>query len=222
MYRLVVASAGLLAVLSMPAFAADPTVDVPMTAPGFDWTGYYAGLQAGYGWGQSDISGNDGGVFSVSPDIDGGFVGGHVAGLWQFDQAVIGAEADLNYSSIDGTAELGGPGNVVGTDIKWFGSVNAKAGYAMDRVLLYGIGGVAFAGIETSQASGSAFSETRTNVGWTVGAGVDYALTDKFVVGAQYRYYDFGSEHYDGSSDFVGRDQDTKLNTVGVNLSYKF
>ena len=40
MYRLVVANAGLLAVLSMPAFAADPTVDVPMTAPGFDWTGY--------------------------------------------------------------------------------------------------------------------------------------------------------------------------------------
>ena len=92
----------------------------------------------------------------------------------------------------------------------------------MDRVLVYGIGGVAFAGIDTSQAAGSAFSETRTNVGWTVGAGVDYALTDKFVVGAQYRYYDFGSEHYDGSNGFVDRDQDTKLNTVGINLSYKF
>ncbi|OBQ61188.1 outer membrane protein [Mesorhizobium erdmanii] len=222
MYRLVVASAGLLAVLSMPALAADPTVDLPMTAPGFDWTGYYAGLQAGYGWGQSDISGNDGGPFSVSPDIDGGFIGGHVAGLWQFEQAVIGAEADLNYSSIDGTAELGGPGNVVGTDIKWFGSVNAKAGYAMDRVLVYGMGGIAFAGIETSQAAGSEFSETRMTVGWSVGAGVDYALTDKFIVGAQYRYYDFGSEHYDGSADFVARDQDTKLNTVGINLSYKF
>ena len=217
MYRLMVASAGLLAALSVPAFAADPTVDVPMTAPGFDWTGYYAGLQAGYGWGRSDITG----PFSVSPDLGGGFVGGHVAGLWQFDQAVIGGEADLNYSSIDGTSELG-PGNTLGTDIKWFGSVNAKAGYAMDRFLVYGIGGIAFAGIETSQASGTAFSNTRTNVGWTVGAGVDYALTDKFVVGAQYRYYDFGSEHYDGSNGFADRDQDVKLNTVGINLSYKF
>ncbi|MCA0031646.1 outer membrane protein [Mesorhizobium sp. B263B2A] len=221
MHRLIVASAGLLAALSVPALAADPTVDVPMTEPGFDWTGYYAGMQAGYGLGQSDISGTGGGPFSVSPDIDGGFVGGHVAGLWQFDQAVIGAEADLNYSSVDGTADLGA-GNTFGTDVKWFGSVNAKAGYAMDRVLVYGIGGVAFAGIETSQAAGAAFSETRTNVGWTVGAGVDYALTDKFVVGAQYRYYDFGSEHFDGSNGFTDRDQDTKLNTVGVNLSYKF
>lgn len=191
-----------------------------MTAPGFDWTGYYAGLQAGYGWGQSDITGTGGGAFS-SPDIDGGFVGGHIAGLWQFDQAVIGAEAELNYSSIDGTAEPE-PGNVFGTDIKWFGSMNAKAGYAMNRVLVYGIGGVAFAGVETSQAAGPAFSNTRTHVGWTVGAGVDYALTDKFVVGAQYRYYDFGSEHYDGSNGFTDRDQDVKLNTVGINLSYKF
>ena len=217
MHRLMVASAGFLAALAVPALAADPTVDVPMTAPGFDWTGYYAGLQAGYGWGQSDISGTDGGPFSVSPDVDGGFVGGHVAGLWQFDQAVIGAEADLNYSTIDGSAELGGPATTLGTDIKWFGSVNAKAGYAMDRVLVYGIGGIAFAGIE---ATGPAFSDTRTNVGWTVGAGVDYALTDKFVVGAQYRYYDFGSEHYDVSG--IQRDQDVKLNTVGINLSYKF
>ena len=221
MHRLTLASAGFLTALAAPAFAADPTVDLPMTAPGFDWTGYYAGLQAGYGWGQSDITGTDGGPFSVTPDINGGFVGGHVAGLWQFDQAVIGAEADLNYASINGTAEAG-PGNVFGTDIKWFGSVNAKAGYAMDRVLVYGIGGIAFAGIETSQAAGTAFASTRTSVGWTVGAGVDYALTDQFVLGAQYRYYDFGSEHFDAPDAFVDRDQNVKLNTVGINLSYKF
>jgi outer membrane immunogenic protein len=221
MHRLMVASAGFLAALAVPAFAADPAVDLPMTAPGFDWTGYYAGLQAGYGWGQSDISGTDGGPFSVSPDIDGGFVGGHVAGLWQFDQAVLGAEADLNYSPINGTADLV-PGNNFGTDVKWFGSVNAKAGYAVDRVLVYGIGGIAFAGIETSQTAGTAFDSSRTSVGWTVGAGIDFALTDKFVVGAQYRYYDFGSEHYDAPDAFADRDQNVKLNTVGINLSYKF
>ncbi len=164
MRRLTLASTGFLALLSGSAWAADMGADLPMTAPGFDWTGYYAGLQAGYGWGRSEITGDDGGPFSVKPDIDGGFVGGHVAGLWQFDQAVIGAEADLNYASIDGTA---GPANAFGTDVKWFGSVNAKAGYAMDRVLIYGIGGVAFAGIETSQAAGTTFARTRTSTGWT-------------------------------------------------------
>ncbi|RVA12491.1 porin family protein, partial [Mesorhizobium sp. M7A.F.Ca.US.002.01.1.1] len=121
MRRLMVASAGFLAVLAVPAFAADPAVDVPMTAPGFDWTGYYAGLQAGYGWGQSDVSVTEGAPFSIAPDIDGGFVGGHVAGLWQFDQAVLGAEADLNYSSVGGTT-VSALGSTFGTDIKWFGS----------------------------------------------------------------------------------------------------
>ena len=221
MHRLTLASAGFLTALAVPAFAADPMTDLPMTAPGFDWTGYYAGLQAGYGWGQSDITVTEGAPFSITPDIDGGFVGGHVAGLWQFNQAVIGGEAELNYSSIGGTA-LSGLGSTFGTEIKWFGSVNAKAGFAMDRLLVYGIGGVAFAGIETSQVAGASFAGTRTNVGWTVGAGVDYALTDKFIVGAQYRYYDFGSEHYDVAEPFNDRNQNVKLNTVGVNLSYKF
>ena len=220
MRRLTVASAGLLIALAAPAFAADPMA-VPMTEPGFDWTGYYAGLQGGYGWGQSDISVTEGAPFSITYDVDGGFVGGHVAGLWQFDQAVLGAEAELNYSAIDGTA-VSGLGSIFRTDIKWFGSVDAKAGFAMDRVLVYGVGGVAFAGIETSQVAGASFASTRTNVGWTLGAGVDYALTDKFIVGAQYRYYDFGSEHYDVAEPFNDRDQDVKLNTVGVNLSYKF
>jgi len=221
MHRLTLASAGFLTALAVPAFAADPTTDLPMTAPGFDWTGYYAGLQAGYGWGQSDITVTEGAPFSITPDIDGGFVGGHVAGLWQFNQAVIGGEAELNYSSIGGTA-LSGLGSTFGTEVKWFGSVNAKAGFAMDRLLVYGIGGVAFAGIETSQVAGASFAGTRTNVGWTLGAGVDYALTDKFIVGAQYRYYDFGSEHYDVAEPFNDRNQNVKLNTVGVNLSYKF
>ncbi len=220
MRRVTVASAAFLVALAGPAFAADPTVDLPTTAPGFDWTGYYAGLRAGYGWGSSDITGTDGTPFS-SPDLSGGYIGGQVAGLWQFNQFVIGSEADLNYSGINGSADQA-PGNSFGTNIEWFGSINAKAGYAMDRYLVYGTGGVAFAGIETKQDSSSDFSRTRTNAGWTIGAGVDYALTDKFTVGAQYRYYDFGSDHYDGNNSFSDRNQDVKLNTVGINLNYKF
>lgn len=218
MRRLTLASTGFVALMSGSAWAADMGANLPMTAPGFDWAGYYAGMQAGYGWGRSDITvGGD----SVKPDIGGGFVGGHVAGLWQFDQAVLGAEADLNYASIDGTADAG-PANTFGTDIKWFGSVNAKAGYAMDRMLIYGIGGIAFAGTETSQTAGAAFARTRTSTGWTLGAGVDYALTNNVVVGAQYRYYDFGKEHFDAADTFSERDQDVKLQTLGVNFSYKF
>lgn len=222
MRRLTLASACFLVTAASPVLAADVTAGPSMTSPGFDWTGYYAGLQAGYGWGQADINGTSGPPFSTSSDPAGGFVGGYVGGLWQFNQAVLGAEAELNYASIGGSSSLGG-GNSFGSDVRWFGSVDAKAGFAMDRVLIYGVGGLAFAGIETSQQAGStAFSETRSKAGWTVGAGIDYALTDQFVVGAQYRYYDFGSEHFDGTNGFSDRDQSTNLNTVRLNLSYKF
>lgn len=221
MRRSTLASAGFLALLSGSALAADAGVDLPMTAPGFDWTGYYAGLQAGYGRGSSDISGTEGAPFAASPDLDGGFAGGHVAGLWQFNQAVVGARAELNYASIDGSALLS-PGNSVGTDIKWLGSVNAEAGLAVDRWLIYGVGGIAFASIETSQDAGTGFAKTRAGTGWTIGAGVDYALGNNIVVGAQYRYYDFGKERFDAPDDFSDRDQDVKLHALGVNFSYKF
>lgn len=222
MRRLTLASACFLLTAASPALAADVTAGPSMTSPGFDWTGYYAGLQAGYGWGQADIEGTSGPPFSTSSNPTGGFVGGYVGGLWQFNQAVVGGEAELNYASIGGSSSPGA-GNSFGSDVRWFGSVDAKAGFAMDRVLIYGVGGLAFGGIETSQQAGStAFSETRSKAGWTVGAGIDYALTDQFVVGAQYRYYDFGSEHFDGTNGFSDRDQSTNLNTVRLNLSYKF
>jgi outer membrane immunogenic protein len=51
---------------------------------------------------------------------------------------------------------------------------------------------------------------------------VDYALGNNVVVGAQYRYYDFGKEHFDVPDGLSDRDQDVKLQTLGVNFSYKF
>ncbi|MBN9274767.1 MAG: porin family protein, partial [Mesorhizobium sp.] len=148
MRRLTLASACFLVTAASPVLAADVTAGPSMTSPGFDWTGYYAGLQAGYGWGQADINGTSGPPFSTSSDPAGGFVGGYVGGLWQFNQAVLGAEAELNYASIGGSSSLGA-GNSFGSDVRWFGSIDAKAGFAMDRVLIYGVGGRAFAGIET-------------------------------------------------------------------------
>lgn len=216
MRLMALASAGFLVLLSGSAWAADLAVGPPMTEPGFDWTGYYAGLQAGYGWGRSDVSGatNPGAAF----DVDGGFVGGHVAGLWQFNQAVVGARAELDYASIDGSAALA-PGSV-STGVRWLGAIDGEAGVALDHWLVYGVAGVAFAGTETSLEGATPFARAKTDAGWTLGAGIDYALTDNVIVGAQYRYYDFGKEHLDAPDGLS--DQDLKLHTLGVNFSYKF
>jgi outer membrane immunogenic protein len=78
--------------------------------------------------------------------------------------------------------------------------------------------------VETGQDfGGGSFSQSETSVGWTAGGGVDYALTDQFVVGAQYRYYDFGSETFDNlPGGFADRDQDVDLHTLSLKAGYKF
>ena len=97
-------------------------------------------------------------------------------------------------------------------------------GYASARLLIYGTD-VAYAIIEPSRDTGSSgsFSETEDHVGYTLGAGVDYAVTEAVIVGAQYRYYDFGSSDYiPRNVSFTPRDQDVDLHTISAHVSYKF
>jgi len=115
------------------------------------------------------------------------------------------------------------PGNVVGQRINWFGFLNAVVGVPMDRVLIYGTGGLAFGSVGNSQSvPGSSFSATRSVTGWTLGAGVDFAVTDNIVVGARYRYYDFGRVSYSPGGVFLPRDQRVSLHSIGARVGMKF
>lgn len=206
------------------AKAADVMTEDVAAPPRYDWSGFYVGLQGGGAWGAATV--NDS-VDEVEVDLEGGFLGVHGGALWQMNQFVVGLEGEVNYSWADGELDAGGPpgGNFIGSEVAWFGSLNAKAGAALDRVLIYGTGGVAVGGVETSQRVpflGVAFSERATSVGWTIGAGVDWAMTDKLIVGGQYRYYDFGSENFAPGGAFLARSQDVTLHTVGLRASYKF
>jgi outer membrane immunogenic protein len=76
------------------------------------------------------------------------------------------------------------------------GSIRARIGLAFDRVLVYATGGAAFAGVVTDyQSSLPVFlqeSDSRTRSGWTVGGGIEYAVTNNWSIRAEYRYSDFG------------------------------
>jgi outer membrane immunogenic protein len=86
-----------------------------------------------------------------------------------------------------------------GADVQ--GSVRSRIGIAFDRFLIYGTGGVAFTGFNTTitdttgfftgvQGTNTTFSNTRA--GWTAGGGIEYAITDNWWVRAEYRYSNFG------------------------------
>jgi outer membrane immunogenic protein len=240
MYRqLLMASAGVIA-LAGSAFAADlpsrapPPVYIP-PAPIFTWTGIYVGGQVGYAWGNTNTNLTDGiGDFvSFSTNNNGVIGGGHVGYNLQLSQFVVGLEGDVDGSSlsktISGTPIIGGvlvPTTINGKlDVQ--GSIRGRIGYAWDRVLIYGTGGVAFGGFNGSISTPFGFDSTSTTrVGWTAGGGLEYAITNNWSVRAEYRYTQYGHSTFASNSAFfpvsANLSRTFNENRVQVGFSYKF
>lgn len=223
----VVFAAGSASAADLAMQAADP---VPPVAAPFDWSGPYIGLHAGYGWGrenddQSSLSENGPVTPPQTPPADhfslGGFVGGAHAGYnYQMNQFVIGGEADIDYTALDGSHryDLGG-GNTGTLKFKtdWQGSARLRAGYAIDNFLLYATGGIAFA---NGKLTAGGFHDSNTHVGWTIGAGAEYAFTQNWIGRAEVRYSDFSKQTYQTVDGPVKVDWNQTTATVGI--SYKF
>jgi outer membrane immunogenic protein len=218
--RTLLASAGALA-LTGTALAADlpsrapPPVYLP-PPPVFTWTGVYIGGQIGYAWANdpSDVvfvpplappppppppPPPIGNPFGYRPQ---GVIGGaHIGYNLQIQQWVIGLEGSVDGTSLSRSVFEPVSGFTFGTRSDVQGSIRGRAGIAFDRVLLYATGGVAFAGITDNYTDvtgvvtgspGATSSFSKTRVGWTVGGGLEYAVTNNWSVRAEYRYSDFG------------------------------
>jgi outer membrane immunogenic protein len=212
--------AGSALAVAAPAYAADLNEPIPAApvaepyaeATAFDWTGAYIGATVGYGWGEYDV---DTGTGSGSFDADG-FTGGLYAG---YNYAVTpnwiaGAEIDAMF----------GPGedfSVGGTDVStstlFFGTARARLGYAFDSVMIYGTGGLAWGVGEAEFAGGS---DSNFHVGWTVGGGIEAALTENITARAEYLYVDTSEESYSAGGDSADADLDGHIVRMGV--GYKF
>ncbi|MGH6837860.1 MAG: outer membrane protein [Methylocella sp.] len=194
--QILLASVGAIAIAGS-AFAADlpyrgpPPVYLP-PAPIFTWTGLYLGAQIGYVWGSDPIEVDStvpSAFFNTKPN---GVLGGiHVGYNLQYAQWVGGIEGTVDGTSLEGTRVSDG-GVTMGTRTKVQGSIRARIGIALDRVLLYGTGGAAFAGFTNEYDFGLTETDSRTRAGWTVGGGIEYAVTNNWSIGAEYRYSDFG------------------------------
>lgn len=211
------ASVGALLAFGLNAHAADvvveeaPAPEAPIVI--FSWTGAYVGIQGGYAWTDADFSD---GITTVGEDFNGGLLGVHAGYNWEMTPNFIGGvEVDVEHVWNDNDFTVFGAAVEAGSD--WQGSARVRAGYAIDRTLLFATGGVAFAnGFIEVPATG--FDESETFVGWTVGAGVEHAFTDNWIGRVEYRYADFGSEEIADS----GVEVDLKQHSVRLGISYKF
>lgn len=186
-----------------------------------NWSGPYVGVEGGYGWGSSNHS--DRGFDSGDFQDKGGLAGGEVGFNWQFAQMVYGLEADMSWADIGGRS-AGPAGNLCGGDanpncrtrLDDLGTVRARAGIAIGTLMPYVTGGLAFGDLHAGEGhdgDDDAFGAgSDYRAGWTVGAGVETAITPQLSAKLEYLHVDLGdgrlfTDHFgDGSaaSEHVG------------------
>jgi len=109
MNRLLAGSVALLALAASGIVRAEPA------APVQSWSGWYAGVNAGYSWGQSDTSASFFNMFNnVTPgpilltthgtaDMSGAIGGGQIGANWQSGNWLVGIEADFQVTGQKGS-----------------------------------------------------------------------------------------------------------------------
>ena len=209
--RLSVWAVGIAAIVaSGSAFAADldlPTHKAPPPPPSaFTWTGFYVGGYAGYGWARSTATdiGDPFGTpwyilgheFSTAPTSFTG--GGEVGYNYQWGQFVVGAEADVGYFNHHGSALYDNTPGHSDTSIIASGDMNStlrgRLGFAVDRALVFATGGVAATNATARVVSFSSFISPNADLqwGWTIGGGLEYAVTNNWSIKGEYLHDDFG------------------------------
>jgi outer membrane immunogenic protein len=221
------------------------------------WTGWYAGANVGYGFGSNRIDidpVSPGAVIRagfVSPQLTDrpkGVLGGLQFGAnKQVGNFVYGFETDLSYAGIRDNVTgpfLIPPFNFLTMDgqrLDWLGTLRARAGVTLDRSLIFVTGGLAYGraslstfAIDTSASicGGTikfcvAGSSENWMVGWTLGAGWEYAIAPNWSAKLEYLYYDLGTisnsmlDILDPPDNFRGSTE-IKGNIVRVGLNYRF
>jgi len=223
-FKLIKAGVAALALLTIP-FAAQ-AADVPIKAPFYkgqhsvisyyNWTGFYAGINAGYGFGSSTWSNPPA---SIKPK---GFLAGGTAGYnWQSGAIVYGIEGDFDWSNVKGSASCA----VVltcETASSRLATFRGRVGYAFDRWLPYITAGGAYGNVKatTSAAGVTLASASKSELGWTFGAGLEYAFMGNWTAKLEYLYVNLGS--FDAGIAPVVNNVSFKESIVRAGLNYKF
>jgi outer membrane immunogenic protein len=221
------ACAGLLAAtMASPSFAADmprpASYKAPIYVAPFSWTGFYVGINGGYGWGKSNWTVTGFGVSTGDFNVKGPLVGGTIGYNLQTGVWVWGIEGDFDASWIKGSTTTICGGTGCETKNTWLGTARGRIGYAWDRFLPYITGGAAFGNIKAGQ-TGSATTASTTKVGWTVGAGVEYAFMGSWSAKIEYLYVDLGKMSCDAvSCGGAVTDVSFKTNIVRAGVNYRF
>jgi outer membrane immunogenic protein len=203
--------------MARPIYKAPPPVYV---APVYNWTGFYIGANGGYGWGQTNWS-----ALGSNFDVKGGLFGGQLGYNWQFGQFVYGLEGDIDWTDIHGNSFVNGAtgctGTVCTTRNHFLSTARGRVGYAIDRWLPYVTGGLAVGDIESTTPFTTGVNQTKA--GWTVGAGLEFALAANWTARVEYLHADLGSTSCGASCGFpAGNNVDFNTNIIRGGVNFRF
>ena len=221
---------------AMTAYAADlyrappapPVSYVAPVIPANTWTGFYAGINGGYGWsGDGNTITYPGGVDqSARAQPQGGFGGGQIGYNYQTGSFVFGVETDFQGAGIsDRVTGLTANGFDFSSkeNIDWFGTVRGRLGFAFGNALFYGTGGFAYGNVnQRAIYGGDLFASSTTQTGYAVGGGVEYKFTPAWSLKAEYQYINLGSEALTDNLGNATNPLDTNFQTARVGLNYHF
>jgi outer membrane immunogenic protein len=214
----------LVLMLAVPAARADggSIKDTAISPP--SWQGFYVGTHAGLATGNTK---GDTATTSTDFDLNGALYGAQIGYSWQHGSTVLGAEASWSHSTLQGnTACL-----VVldcKRDVDWIATMVGRIGLASDRMLIYGMGGVAWADVNTnvSIVGIPLFSASETHTGWVAGFGFEYAFSSRISTRIEYAHIDLGSQTHDlapvgGGGGTTSDKVDLQMDTIRLGLNIK-
>jgi outer membrane immunogenic protein len=201
-----------------PAFAADLPV-APATAYNpqvyrpalYNWTGVYVGGNVGAGWLNDTVTYSTttalepAGTETKYSDI--GFLAGAQMGFdFQAGPIVFGAEAAWDYSALSSSNQSNAvtPGVTTRStgEPHYYVTATGRLGVAFDDILLYAKGGAAWTNVHYTQdvltagVANSTQTQVANRLGFVVGGGLEYGLTENLSLKAEYEFLDFGSKDY--------------------------
>jgi outer membrane immunogenic protein len=188
----------------LPAAArtAPPSMIAP--TPVYQWDGFYVGLNGGYGWGRSSHASTVSAGGTGDFDTSGGLFGVTVGYNYTAGSFVIGGEADLDATWVDGNATFtGGPIATFGSpgtatsQLRWLDTFRARVGYNYGQLLPYITGGAAYGNVRaivTSPSGGAFAAGDDTRFGWTIGFGLEYMFAPSWSAKLEYNYVDLDTQ----------------------------
>ena len=236
------AAAAVLVPLVQPVGAADMplAVKAPFVTPAYNWGGFYAGANLGWGRTSADWTNRANTTLfgdNVPPDrfshsANGVIAGAQIGYNFQTGPWLLGTELLFDGARVEGTHA-----SIVGAaDDQFTGGIDAlllltgRVGYAVNNWLAYVKGGYAGAIVRAAVSDAvvptiGSGSDSQWRSGWTVGGGVEYGLTPNWSLAVEYNYVELESGRYEiggGAGSYAWDVRPRGLHLMLAKLSYRF